>query len=50
MRGYYGRQRQRMMVGAESPPDQGAAVPVIIMGGAIALLVAILRDERKLSR
>lgn len=48
MRGYYGRQRAAILSG--EPPSQGAAVPVIIMGSVLALLVAVIRDERKLGK
>ncbi len=48
MRGVYGNKR-RALVGAQ-PPDQGAAVPYLIVGGAVILLVAVLRDEHRASR
>lgn len=44
MRGYYGKARSYVAVGA-TPPDQGVAVPYLIVGGSLALLVAVLRDE-----
>lgn len=50
MRGYYGKHRDLVRVGAAVPPDQGAAVPVLIVGGSLALLIAVLRDEVRASR
>ena len=47
-RGHYGGSWK--VVGADAPPDPGAAVPVIIMVGFTALLIATLRDEARLNR
>lgn len=49
MRGVYGNKRRALVVGAAAP-DQGAAVPYLIVGGAAILLFAVLRDERRLNR
>lgn len=49
MRGIYGNKRRALTVGATTP-DQGAAVPYLIVGAGAVLLIAVLRDEYRASR
>lgn len=49
MRGVYGSKRRALTIGATTP-DQGAAVPYLIIGAGAVLLFAVLRDEYRAGR
>jgi len=48
-RGHYGEARS--VVGADAPRDPaGVAVPALMIGGTVLLLIAVLRDEARLGK